>query len=43
MAFTSKFNDEIARWYYVDGKKGGKKTILIPRDLVTWECTIQSR
>lgn len=43
MAFTSKFNDEIARWYYVDGKKGEKKTILLPRDQVTWECKIQSR
>lgn len=43
MAFMSKFNDEIARWYYVDGKKVEKKTILLPRDQVTWECTIQSR
>lgn len=43
MAFMSKFNDEIARWYYVDGKKVEKKTILLPRSQVTWECTIQSR
>lgn len=43
MAFTSKFNDEIARWYYIDGKKGEKKTILLPRSQVTWECKIQSR
>ena len=42
MAFVSKFNDELARWYYIDGKKGERKRILLPRDLVTWECVIHS-
>ena len=42
MAFVSKFNDELARWYYIDGKKGERKRILLPRDLVIWECVIHS-
>ena len=37
MAFVSKFNDELARWYYIDGRKGEKKRIRLPRELVTVE------
>lgn len=36
-AFVSEFREEVAQWYFIDGKKGKKKTIKLPRDLVTWE------
>ena len=37
MAFVSRFNEELARWYYIDGRKGEKKRIRLPRELVTVE------
>ena len=36
-AFVSEFREEIAQWYFIDGKRGEKKGIKIPRELVTWE------
>ena len=36
-AFVSEFRVEIAQWYFIDGKKGERKTIKLPRELVTWE------
>ena len=36
-AFVSEFREELAQWYFIDGKKGEKKTIKLPRELVTWE------
>lgn len=36
-AFVSEFQQEVAKWYYIDGKCGEKKKILLPRELVTWE------
>lgn len=36
-AFVSEFREEVAQWYFIDGKKGERKTIKLPRDLVTWE------
>ncbi|MCQ2154052.1 MAG: hypothetical protein MJY44_05770 [Bacteroidales bacterium] len=36
-AFVSEFSEEIAWWYYIDGKRGERKLIRLPRDLVVWE------
>lgn len=36
-AFVSEFREEVAQWYFIDGKKGEKKIIKLPRELVTWE------
>ena len=35
-AFISKFDDPLARCYYVNGKRGNPKKIAIPRTLVVW-------
>lgn len=34
MAFVSSFSDELAGWYYIDGRKGDRKCIRLPRELV---------
>ena len=36
-AFVSQFDENWARYYYVDGKRGEPKKILLPRELVKWE------
>lgn len=36
-AFVSEFREEVAQWYFINGSKGEKKTIKLPRELVTWE------
>lgn len=36
-AFVSEFREEVAQWYFIDGSKGEKKAIKLPRELVTWE------
>ena len=36
-AFVSEFREEVAKWYFIDGTKGERKSIKLPRDLVTWE------
>jgi hypothetical protein len=36
-AFLSKFEDRLARNYYITGPRAEAKKILLPRDLVTWE------
>ena len=36
-AFVSKFDDSLARYYYVDGKRGEPKKIALPRTLVKWD------
>lgn len=36
-AFLSKFEDRLARNYYITGPRGEIKKILLPRELVTWE------
>lgn len=36
-AFVSKFDDTIARYYYVMGRKSSKKKVVFPREEVTWE------
>lgn len=36
-AFVSQFDEDFARWYYIDGKRGEPKKIALPRDLVKWE------
>ena len=36
-AFIGKFDDSLARYYYVDGKRGEPKKIALPRTLVRWD------
>ena len=36
-AFLSEFDDYMAKYYYIDGKRGEPKKITLPRDLVVWE------
>lgn len=36
-AFVSQFDDSLARYYYVDGKRGEPKKIALPRTLVKWD------
>lgn len=36
-AFVSEFREEVAQWYFIDGNRGEKKSIKLPRELVTWE------
>lgn len=36
-AFVGQFDDHIAKYYYIDGKRGEAKKIALPRDLVIWE------
>ena len=36
-AFVGEFDDYMAKYYYIDGKRGEAKKIALPRDLVIWE------
>lgn len=36
-AFVGQFDDYMARHYYIDGRRGEAKKIILPRDLVVWE------
>ena len=36
-AFVGQFDDYMARHYYIDGRRGEAKIIILPRDLVVWE------
>lgn len=36
-AFVGEFDDYMARYYYIEGKRGEPKKISLPRDLVVWE------
>ena len=36
-AFVSQFDDELAKNYYIYGRRGEAKKISLPRDLVVWE------
>lgn len=36
-AFIGQFDDHMARHYYIDGLRGEKKKISLPRELVVWE------
>lgn len=36
-AFLSKFEEKLARNYYITGDRGTAKKIILPRELVTWE------
>jgi hypothetical protein len=36
-AFVGEFDDYMAKYYYIDGKRGEVKKIVLPRDLVIWE------
>lgn len=39
-AFVSQFDDDFAKFYYVDGKRGESKKIALPRDLVKWDIDL---
>lgn len=36
-SFVSQFDERLARWYYVEGRRGEPKKISLPRDLIIWE------
>lgn len=36
-AFVCQFDEHLAKYYYVDGKRGEPKKIALPRDMVKWE------
>lgn len=36
-AFVSKFDEDLAQYYYIYGLRGEAKKIALPRDLVVWE------
>ena len=36
-AFVGQFDDRMAKYYYIDGKRGEAKKISLPRDLIFWE------
>lgn len=36
-AFTNHFDDTISRFYYITGRAGEAKRIVLPRDLVEWK------
>ena len=36
-AFIGEFDEYMAKYYYIDGKRGEAKKISLPRDLVVWE------
>ena len=36
-AFVGEFDDYMAKYYYIDGKRGEVKKIALPHDLVIWE------
>lgn len=36
-AFLGEFDEYMAKYYYIEGKRGEPKKIALPRDLVTWE------
>ena len=36
-AFLGEFDDYMAKYYYIEGKRGEPKKISLPRDLVVWE------
>ena len=36
-AFIQKFDEHLARYYYIDGRRAQPKKIALPRELVIWE------
>ena len=36
-AFLGEFDEDMAKYYYIEGKRGEAKKISLPRDLVVWE------
>ena len=36
-AFVGEFDDYMAKYYYIDSRRGEAKKIALPRDLVIWE------
>lgn len=39
-AFLKRMDERVAEHYYVTGQRGEKKKIILPRDLVEWQCEI---
>lgn len=35
--FISKFKEELAQWYYIDGGRGEAKKIKLPQNLIKWD------
>ena len=36
-AFINKFDEHLAKNYFITGERGGAKKITLPRDLIIWE------
>lgn len=36
-AFIQKFDEHLARYYYIDGRRAQPKKIALPRELMVWE------
>ena len=36
-AFISQFDEHLAKYYYIDGKRGEAKKVMLPQELVVWE------
>lgn len=39
-AFVKRMDERVAQHYFITGSKGDVKRIILPRDLVEWECEI---
>lgn len=39
-AFLARMDEKIAQQYYITGKRGDRKRITLPRDLVEWQCKL---
>lgn len=39
-AFLARMDHEIASNYYITGKRGERKRITLPRNLVEWQCEL---
>ena len=37
LAFINKFDEHLAKNYFITGERGGAKKITLPRDLIIWE------
>ena len=39
-AFVSQFDESLAKYYYIDGKRGEAKKIILDRKLLEWKSVV---
>lgn len=39
-AFVKEFDEGLAKNYFITGERGEAKKVVLPKDLVVWECTL---